>query len=60
MNKEEFNQHCIKNGDRIYVREKVGDKWMPVAINNLSDERRQYWIDQWFSQNRMPVMTKDL
>jgi len=56
IDKDHFTKFCWDNAENIYVREQVKGKWGPYNLNEISKERADYWIDLWYTQNRIPVM----
>jgi hypothetical protein len=59
MTKDQFYDYCMEHAHRIFIRAKVGEKWGSYSLQQLSNASRERQIDQWFRENRMPVMVKN-
>ena len=59
MDKDQFYQHCMQNANHIYVRAKGSRGWDAYSLQELDNESREYWIDRWFREGRMPIMVKN-
>ncbi len=41
---EKFSQHCMKNANYIFIREKINNKWQNKMLSELSKKKQLNWI----------------
>ena len=55
-NKEEFVAYCLKYKDSIYVRAEINGRWKSVALGELSPEKIDEHIIEWYNRQFVPIM----